>query len=438
MTLMSLANVLLVNYYIFVIGLEPLVATSALAIGLTLLSVFSLYFGNRSDNLIGKIAQKYGKRRPFILLGMLGAVISFILVWFPPVKPTTFGEINWDTTLWFWIFSAIFHVSLAALTTTYWALLPEISRTNDERMRISIVQNLLNLVATIISIVVPIIFFSTAGPNPTLWYNLGAGSAGMGIIIQMISYSIIFGIFAIITVLITYRFVKEPALRVNTVQKKGLSEFIKELFDPLHRRDFKLFMIATFLINITMRILFMDILVFVLYVLKLVEYEWYIFAGIVAGCGVLSFLGWDKISKKLGLKKAFEWVLAIAAIILFSALIFLLTLPPGIILPAGITLTSIGVAALVGMMVFLIPILAALIDKHKITVPPEEGEKLAGKYNGINSFVTNISQAFANLLYGGIMAIFGATNPVAIVIMLPAAGIFIAAGYFTFKKVEVK
>ncbi len=437
MTAMALLNILLVNYYYYIIGLDGTLSGLGMTIGLALLSFLSLYFGNMSDNFTGKMAEKRGRRMPFLLFGTIGMAISFILVWFPPVRPTMMGSIDWGTTAWYWIFTAIFHVSLAAVSPTYWALLAEISHKDDERMQISIVQNLLNLIATIISIIVPVIFLSGSKWNESLWYAAPSG-VGANIITQMIFYSILFSILSIITIGITVAFVKEPPFRATTQGKRPFKALMKEMVEPLRRKDLSWFMIATFLINITMRILFVDILFFVRIVLQLDGIQWFWFGGIVAGCGVLSFLGWGKISNKLGLKKSFLWVLAIAGVILLIAIVFLNEIPPDVRIPTGIVLTSIGVAALVGMMIFLTPILAALIDKHKETIPPTEGDKLAGRYNGINSFVTNISQALANFLYGSVIGFLGAENPTAIVIMLPISGIFIIAGYFAFKKVDIK
>jgi len=135
------------------------------------------------------------------------------------------------------------------------------------------------------------------------------------------------------TIAITVVYVKEPPLGVTTQEKKKFTTVIVEMVKPLGRKDFAWFMTATFLINITMRILFTDILLFVRIVLKLDGAQWFWFAGIVMACGVLSFLGWDKISKKLGLKKAFLWVLAIAGVTLLSAIIFLIELPPEVRFP---------------------------------------------------------------------------------------------------------
>ncbi len=439
MTAMALLNILLVNYYYYVIGLDGTLSGLGMTIGLALLSFLSLYFGNMSDNFTGKIAQKRGRRMPFLFWGTIGMAISFILVWFPPTRPATTGIVDWGTTAWYWIFTAIFHICLAAVSPAYWALLAEISHKDTERMQISIVQNLLNLIATIISIIVPVIFLSGSKWNDSLWYGTPSG-VGENIITQMIFYSILFSILAIITIGITVTFVKEPPFRIETQEKRPFIVVLKEIVKPLRRKDLAWFMVSTFLINITMRILFTDILIFVRVVLQLDGSQWYWFAGIVAGCGVLSFLGWDKISNKLGLKKAFLWVLAVAGVVLLTAVMFLpqIGLTPEVRFPTGIALTSIGVVALVGMMIFLTPILSSLIDKHKKTVTMVEGDKLAGKYNGINSFVTNISQAIANLLYGSIIAFFPFEDPVASVILLPISGIFIVAGYFTFKKVEMK
>jgi Na+/melibiose symporter-like transporter len=441
MTVMSLVNVLLVNYYTFIIGLNSLYSALSLTFGLVLLSFFSLYFGNASDNASGSLAQKYGKRRPYIFFSMIPMAITFVLMWFPPSKPTAFGGLDWSATIWLWVNAAIFDISLAAFSTLYGSMLPEISHSAEERMHISIVQNLMNLIATIISIIVPIIFLSGVSSwqnvGQSLWYGSGTGSAGLGIIFQMIFYSVAFAILTVISVTLMVKIVQEPGVTGNGTQKKSFFQVIKETAGPLRQRNYGLFMGATFAFYVTMRILMTDILIFVGVVLNLQGYEWFVFGGVAAACGVGAFVGWDKIHNKWGLKRAFELVLGVTTIILFVATIFLFNMPHLLDFIIGIILVSAGVAALVGILIFPMPIFAALVDEEKVKLPPEEGAKLAGKYNGVNTFFTNISQAIANLLYGLVLSWLGQSNPVAIVIVLPISGIFIAVAFLIFRKIEL-
>src|SRR5271157_3835328 len=442
MTLQALVNVLLINYYTFVLGLNSLLSALSLTFGLILLSVFSLYFGNASDNASGSLAQKYGRRRPYIFLSMIPMAISFVLMWFPPSKPAIFGGVDWVATLWLWVNAAIFDISLAAFSTTYGSMLPEISHSNEERMHISIVQNLMNLLATIISIIVPIIFLSGVpswnDAGQSLWYGSGSGSTGQGIIFQMIFYSIAFSLLTVVSVTMMVKIVQEPPASREASQKKGFAQVIKGIVVPLRQKNFALFMGATFAFNITMRILMTDILIFVGVVLNLKGIEWFIFAGIACGCGVGAFFAWDKIHKKYGLKRAFELVLGITAIVLFTVIMFLVNLPDEVRFVVGLILVSIGVAALIGIMIFPMPIFAALVDVERVKLPPEEGMKLAGKYNGVNTFLTNIGQAIANFVYGLIISWLGANNAVAIIVVLPISGIFIAVAFFIFHKISLK
>ena len=254
----------------------------------------------------------------------------------------------------------------------------------------------------------------------------------------MIFYSIAFSLLTVTSVTMMVKIVQEPKVMDEGTQKEAFTQVIKEMVIPLRQRDFGLFMGSTFAFNVTLRILMTDILIFVGVVLNLQGIQWFIFGGIAAASGVVAFVAWDKIHQKIGLKRAFELVLSITAVILFIVTIFLVNLPDNVRIVSGIILVSIGVATLVGIMIFPMPIFAALVDKEREKLPPEEGMKLAGKYNGVNTFVTNIAQALANLLYGAIIALFVTNSPIPIIIVLPISGIFIAAGYFIFRKINLK
>ncbi|MHA1732073.1 MAG: MFS transporter [Promethearchaeota archaeon] len=441
-TLLSLINVLLVNYYMLVVGLDPLLAGAGLSIGLAVYSVASLFFGNLSDNASGGLARKLGRRRPFMLYSIVPMALTFVLLWVPPVKPTTFWEQNWDCALWLWTFSTLFHLSFACFSPPYWALMPEISQSEDERLQLSIVQNLFNLVGTIVSVFLPIIIFSgidTGGENlsDALFWNTGADSAGNQVISSMLLYSVLFAAITAATIGVTSATVREKPV-VGGGLKQSLGTFLRDIATPLTRdRDHSFFQVANFLFNITMRIIMTYVFIFIGDVLGLQGFEWITFSAWIVGAAVLSFVFWDKLKERVGLKNSFLVCLGLSAVVLFSSAVVLVPMGRGAMVVIGTILAMMLVFVLIGILIFPNPIISVLVDKRKVSVPPEEHSKLAGKYQGINLFVMNVSNAIANLLYASAYKWLQTLNEMLTVLLLPLSGIFILAAFFVFAKSDL-
>lgn len=434
-TLLSLVNVLLQNYYMMILGLDAFLTGLGLTIGLVIYSFCAILFGQVGDNFAGKWARKVGKRKFFLLVSFVPMVVAFVLVWMPPpsLRPTTFGETNWGTALWLWTFSAAYHFCFSVFNPAYWALLPEISHDEDERVRLSIFQNFGRIFGSVIGILVPVIFFSTSAD--TLFWNAGPDSQGSQVILQMIVMAIAFGGLSVFTVLLTLKTVVEPPLEARVTTKKSLGEFARELFGPLREnRAFLLFTICVFFYNITARILMMDIILLVDEVLLLEGGQWAAFMLVLVGVGVGSFVLWDKIKAKKGFKFSFSLNLALSTGVMFFTAIFLV-LPDPLLFPVGIFFAIFGVTSLIGLMIFPNPIVAALVDKHCVEGCVERSQ-LSGKYSGIYLFFMNISNAVAAFFYGWLFKVLG-TTPVTIVLVLVFSGIFIGVAFGVYQKVDL-
>ncbi len=109
-----------------------------------------------TDNL----RSKWGRRRPLMLLGIIPAVIFFVLLWFPPVTGANLGP---DGSLLNAIYVAVISVFYfffhTLLTVPYLASLSEIVTDENSRVRVASWQTVFNTGSyVLVYVVVPMLF----------------------------------------------------------------------------------------------------------------------------------------------------------------------------------------------------------------------------------------------------------------------------------------
>jgi glycoside/pentoside/hexuronide:cation symporter, GPH family len=82
-------------------------------------------FSDRSTN-------KRGRRIPFLMAGALPAALFCVLMFTPPV-----GAISGWNIVWLVVMQALFYIFLTVYVTPYFALLPELGHTANERLNLS-------------------------------------------------------------------------------------------------------------------------------------------------------------------------------------------------------------------------------------------------------------------------------------------------------------
>ena len=135
-----------------VVGLRPALAALAIFIGRT-----SDYI---NDPLIGYLSDRtrtrWGRRRPFILFGMLPFALAYILLWWiPPIGSQTGLAI-------YYAFAFILYDLLATvLYMPYFALTPELTSDYDERTSLTTYRMVFSTIGAMVAFVVPLAIIGT-------------------------------------------------------------------------------------------------------------------------------------------------------------------------------------------------------------------------------------------------------------------------------------
>jgi GPH family glycoside/pentoside/hexuronide:cation symporter len=86
------------------------------------------FIGRMSDSFHGK----RGKRTPFMLLSILPSVVLCILIFIPPTRGVSNGN-----TLWLFCTLTLFYMATTTYIIPYYALLPELARNKEDRIKLS-------------------------------------------------------------------------------------------------------------------------------------------------------------------------------------------------------------------------------------------------------------------------------------------------------------
>ncbi|ABN69813.1 major facilitator superfamily MFS_1 [Staphylothermus marinus F1] len=157
--LMGVGSALIVQWLLYYYsppensGLMPL--APIIAMGAVIL--FGRIVDAVSDPLIGywsdKTISKWGRRKPFIVMGFILMALSQILIWIPIVHGVSIINVLYAAIL-----LGVFWFGFTAAIAPYLALLPEIATTKEDRVKLSTFQAFFSQVSLIISgVIVPIL-----------------------------------------------------------------------------------------------------------------------------------------------------------------------------------------------------------------------------------------------------------------------------------------
>jgi len=107
---------------------------------------------------------RWGRRRPMMLLGIIPAIICFVLLWFPPFTGVNLGpDGHWGNAVYMAVISSLYFFFHTFIIVPYLAALSEIVPDEQSRMRVASWQTVFNTGSYVLVFVVAPILFDRFG-----------------------------------------------------------------------------------------------------------------------------------------------------------------------------------------------------------------------------------------------------------------------------------
>jgi GPH family glycoside/pentoside/hexuronide:cation symporter len=318
-------------------------------------AVNDLFIGYWSD----RTRTRWGRRRPYILVGTLPLLIAFALLWTPPP-----GAGGMRLFLWFITLLFLFDLFYTMVILNWAALFPEIAEGLAERAALSATRQAFRIGGTIIAV----------AATPLLYARIGW--AAMGFL-----YAVVSGVFLWLSAL-------GAVERPESDAGKPLS-MAASLRHTMRDRAFRALMVASVAVNFTFVALATTFPFYARYVLAATETQ---VSSIMALIFVVAFImlqPWCRSAVRWGARRT---TLAAVGALAFALLPFAL---------AKTFLHGLGTALLVGvglagLMVTFDLLLADVIDANEVRT----GLRREGMYYGINGVLVRLGASMQSAVIG--------------------------------------
>ncbi len=293
---------------------------------------------------------RWGRRVPWIGLGVVPLVVAFAFVWVPPALSPT------GLVVWFLVVVAVYDVAYVVVVLNVSALFPEIFRTTAERARGNAPRQIFGLVGMILG---------TAGA-PLIYGTLGWPV--MAVLLAVVSL----GFFAWSML----GMVERPVAAESVLEREASVGFVDQLRYTFANRAFVTYVLGSLLLQSTTAIVLAAIPFYVRYTLGGAEADATLLLAPIFVAAIPAIVGWSWVVRRLGPRTTMLWVVAV------YGLATCLYLIPSTVVGAALAGLAVGVGV-AGLMQVLEVALAQVIDDDE----RRTGLRREGMYFGANGFV---------------------------------------------------
>ncbi|MFW9819274.1 MAG: MFS transporter [Candidatus Thorarchaeota archaeon] len=319
-----------------------------------------------NDPLLGYLSDRthtrWGRRKPYIMLGTIPMLIIEIIVWMPPL-----GN---DLLTFFYLLILLFcYDTFYTMVTFFDSLFPELYTSVEERAEVNTIKQILATVGLIMAFLIPGMFISDTHEI-------------MGYFTNGIVTSIIVGISLFIA--IKWGAVEKPEFKLD--YKHDFS-FMKGLKYTLKNRGFVLYTIMFFLFEYTLMLYGYVIPLWSRHILMQESgMSIAILLGLLFIVGIISVVLWKYLDVKLGSKNSY----AIALILFVVSIIPILFITDYLVATVVLAIAGIGFG---GMIYFIYLLIADVIDEDEL----KTGVRREGTFFGITNFFMRLSAVLSIL-----------------------------------------
>lgn len=364
----------LLFYYTDIAGINPGLAGTALLVGkLTWDAINDPVFGYLSD----RTRSRWGRRKPYMLLGAIPFGLSIWLLFSLP--PGLVGVKAFLAVLGSFLLA---DTTQTLVSVPYYALSAELTYDYDERTSLISIRMIFTVLGYILGAAATT---AVAGMFMNMGWTKNAAYSGMGAV---------FGVVAIITLLITTYGVKETPRPDLLPAKMLLKEQVSQV---LKNRPFVQYMIMSTIISISFTLLTALLPYFITYQLNMADQTSFIML-VLLGTIAIFLIPWRLVSKKMNKGPAYALGLFIASIAIVTAFF----------LPQGPTPWIYAIAFVAGLgfsaqYVFPWSMIPDVIEVDA----SKSGERHEGIYFGVNAFLGKITGAVGIAVAGWALDLYG-------------------------------
>lgn len=399
------------------LGMPELVSNKPLLFGLTIIGLVNI-FGRVIDSLADPLIAwwsdnarfKMGRRKFFLLTGSIPFALSGILLFFPPVAEAS----GWNA-LYTALMLGIYFFLYTYFMSPYLALIPELSRTPDDRIRITVLQAVFSLLGA-----VAVMIFS-----PLIWEGLQ--KTGLGVKESFQLTMVILGAYALISMLTSGLPVDEKRYSHSKPANVKLIESVKM---TLQNRWFIIYMIATITYWFSFNMIRTVIAYYPVVLLKKDAGFQMILMAALFGTAFFCFLLLPLLSRRFSNKQ-----LMLAGMASFAVLMAGTALVP--LLGAAAVPFSVAQMALMGFPVAILLVIpnAAVSDLSELD-GFKRGFNREAMFFGTQGLFMKVNYGIALAITASLFAFFGkdVSQPLGVVLTGPVGALFVLAGFFVFLK----
>lgn len=336
-----------------------------IAVGLPISYILAAYviwtiWNALNDPLLGYISDrthtKWGRRKPFIILGTIPILIIEIILWIPPT------DSHFITFIYLLIMLICFD-TFYTMITFFDALFPELYVSVEERAEVNTIKQILATLGLLMAFLIPGIF-------------IGDLTIKEGYLINGFVTSVIIGISLFIA--IKWGVKEREEFKLDHKQEFGYVEGLKKAFK---NRGFVLYTIMFFLYEYVLLVLATVTPLYALHVLGITDTLLIsLLLGVMFIVAVLTVVIWMKLDLRWGSRKAY----AVAIIVYFIATIPNLFITSYTLALIMVIFMGFGFG---GMLYFIYLIVADPIDDDEL----KTGVRREGTFFGITNFFMRLA-----------------------------------------------
>ncbi len=422
------------NYYVYTIGLDPLLVAIGTGLGVLFNAISSPIFGAIVDNAR---PNRLGKRRPVMLLGIPIMSIASVLIWLPPLLCSSTDCQDTRVAVFFWLMIIVYYFGFSLIRNSYLSMLPEQAQVDKNRIAISGLQGVFSIVATIIGIVLPFVVQSML-IDPR--HPFHATPDGQLLLTAIPWLAVIFAVSAIGVTVFAFFSVDESFHKANEVGLKTSAKgVLVNIFKPFANLENLRWLFTAFLMNAGMRMVTSILVPYATFVLKLNQIEFIIFIVALLPFTGIGFAFWQKRAKK-GLKTTFIESSIVITLAMASASLLLFVMDKVLMVSLAFAIVAVCLFCIVVATLIPNPIISKLVDLAPPTDPEQQSAKKtqAGAYFGSYLFMLNIANVVGDIVYGFVLTGGNADNPVAIAMFFPICAVFYFVAIIVFRRSRIE